>query len=139
MLLYHGANPNLKDKRGNTPIHLAAQFKNAESLSALLDRDAYITKYKKHEPDLNALNFSGKNITRESNRNSGKVCIKRISRQVLVPFTWLFKRAHFRRSSACVMLGVTLMCATEPAAAPCCTWQWSDITWKSSAFYFTRY
>lgn len=59
LLLYHGGNPNLKDRRGNTPIHLAAQLKSIDCLSALLDINVYTTKYKNNAPDLDSMNYAG--------------------------------------------------------------------------------
>lgn len=59
ILLYHGANPNLKDRNGNTPTHLAAQLKSVGCLGALLETKSYTSKYKSHVPDLDSVNYEG--------------------------------------------------------------------------------
>nr|ABC75034.1 relish [Carcinoscorpius rotundicauda] len=58
-LLFHGANLNVADAEGNTPLHIATQIGDDYCLSILLDSKMYEAQQSPISPNLNALNNAG--------------------------------------------------------------------------------
>ncbi|XP_022255598.1 nuclear factor NF-kappa-B p100 subunit-like isoform X2 [Limulus polyphemus] len=75
-LLLHGANPNIADAEGNTPLHIATQIGDDFCLSILLDPKTYQAQQSPISPTLNALNYAGFAALHLAVRHDHKECVK---------------------------------------------------------------
>ncbi|XP_076327871.1 nuclear factor NF-kappa-B p105 subunit-like isoform X2 [Tachypleus tridentatus] len=75
-LLVHGANPNITDVEGNTPLHIASHNGDEVCLSVLLDPKNHPDEVTKMSSSLNKLNYAGFAPLHLAVKQGHKKCVK---------------------------------------------------------------